>query len=547
MASVGDIIPLLSSKIIPPGGTLNTSAVVLGQYNSLTVTIKSDGDYQLDVLWSDNGDDYDFIESYTVAASVGVSGVQEFLVVGNKWAKYTLTLTGGAPTYFRMTTYGVTTNNNTQSILVPQAGSKISSLNIANLPRGVQGLLTAEYKNFKAYNLRGWQSGDSASFISSDQDMRAISSGAIGNIVTVVNNGVFVRCEGTTTVGQYSIVHDNYLTRIPSGVQASLQWSCDIDNTAGAKLRSMVGYGSLDLAASVLVRDGIFIGGSTVGVVDTIVLSYIHNGTVLDIPQANWNVDKFNGTSNEASSLILNIAETNAYRVDVMRGVFLVFSILDSDGIYKPAHIISLRVKNVIPAWSNPAVGLMGVNYHHTAGGYVGSNGPSFFAGNQMFDTLAEAIPSYTSGNLTELLSYTAGGGNGGLVVINNNATSLLAFESSLVNVIGFSATARGNLGAGIFSFSLRINPTVVGGVVTPANPYTTTTIKYGVIGSLNSNTKEVGLFHFMTGTSYYLDLTPYNIWLRGGETIGVLLTYEAGSTPTPTDLAASLLVQEFR
>ena len=134
MSNIGDILPGLSTSTPLAGGGLWVSnAIILGQYNSLTITCKTDQNCSLLVKCSSDGVNWDYQDDeYGFQAGIADYVV---LITINKWIQLELNnVTANAQSYLRLNSYGTVADSN---INVKISG--IPQIDVSNLPTSAFG------------------------------------------------------------------------------------------------------------------------------------------------------------------------------------------------------------------------------------------------------------------------------------------------------------------------------------------------------------------------------------------------------------------------
>jgi len=531
MSDIGNIIPQLSSSIPLPGaGIFYSEAFVVGQYNSLSITIKANQNSSLLVQWSADGYNWDTSDTYTYEDGVGK---YNSIVSVNKWVQLVLTNLGaGAMTYLRMNTYGVTTNNSVEAILVPESGGKISNINISNLPKSLEGLLSTTFTPIKTYNLRGMTTGSVNTYATSDVNMVA---SCYDNTITVVNqvyNGVGLTLP-IYLVGDYMMFRDIHTTRITSGIVTSFQWCSNMLPIIG-KLLS-VGYGRSDNGSAIV--DGFFVTSDPILGAG---ITYYAQSIPTFIPQSSWNIDTFSGQSNQPSKSLLDLTEVTRFKVDICRDSYVLFSILDSDGQYRPANIINLTSPS--EAFLDPSLGLLGY-IESTILGNLSAVNITIYDAIILTSEMSNRGVYSASVNSTKSIASL---GLGYVILRNNLSSATLDPESSLVKINNLSLTSPG-AGSAVFTVQLVLDATISGAFYSPLPSSGTSTVRVATSAALvTANNRSLIVYAGLMVSGESVNLSFDNIWVRSGQTLSLVIVFDSG-TPDPSTVLTNLSWTEYK
>jgi hypothetical protein len=538
MSNIGNIIPGLSTKAnLLAGGYWQSADTILGQYNSLTITVRCSTNTELTIYWGDNGDEYPVSEVQTFTAGVG-SYVA--LVTVNKWVQLAFSNLGGDMSYCSLQTYGTVTNNSVSAILVPSIGNRFSSINIANLPYNTSGLEVSALQCLENNSYRHFTSGTLATYLSSLPDITVYSNNAVDTIISNVFSSVAV---GLTNyaIDDFVLMMGKYPVRVPAGIPAAFKFTCSLVATAAKD--SFCGALRSDAADNValMIQDGMGIA-----VVNNVVgFLVIQDSVPTFIAQINWNVDKFNGTSGQQSSLLLDVSENNVYQIQLDRTGAIIFTIQDIDGKMKPAHIIEANQGG--SRFLSPAF----VSGQYVLAREVGTSAATtvdIFESSILMDlnSLGKTIPTVTSylpgtGTITVGTErYSA--------IYNSNTLNTQTPENSLVQVTGVSITGVGATASisSVLIANVLINVTIPDpfGASTQWSVVTSTT--GAAVTNVLVPARRPRAFYFRGDTAVHYDLKADNIFVRTGETAALAFQYLTG-TVSPLTLHYTLEYSEYR
>jgi hypothetical protein len=342
MASIGDILDDLSTSTpLLAGATWTSKPVQPGTYNSLTVNFKSDSGGNLVVMWSADGTHYDFVYTSVLPPSTMTTGTQQNIVVTNKWIKLSFTNTGLDQTYMRLKTYGVVTNNSTQSILVSSIAGKLNSILVANLGYNYDGLQTYQTSPLKGYSFKPSRVGSISNLLMNDNSSYPYGTSAanpafLGDLPAGIALYEAVGAvAGVAAPGDFISLTENVYSGIMAGEFLECQFRCKFyARTSTGNTESYCGLGrqsTLSNAALTVVE------GIGMGYDDQIYIIYSIETVEVRIAQNAFNLDKFDGTGD--ALLDLDPLEFNTYRILYSQYGAVIF-ILDLDGVFKPCHII---------------------------------------------------------------------------------------------------------------------------------------------------------------------------------------------------------------
>lgn len=332
MASpIGDTINLLSTTTpLTAGSTWTSSPVVLGQYNSLVIMIRTDADGELFVDWSgNNGVNFDATDSYNI-----VDNLTKRIVITTQQKVIRLRLTNGVvnQTELRLFTYGVVTNN---SSLV----SLVSDINIENLKHGLKGgqTIVTEMTPIMEYVFKYgqtsvtcqsntlnccypdiWTGGNNANAtcgITSEEFLFLNAGGTIASRAIIQGRGSYIRASSTSYtrfVASFSVSD----ALIGSLFVCNAPTSTNIPYSTPAAIIQMIGgfgwYGNN--------------GGKTSA--NFSVIFYDPSSGIVSVPTTSW-LDKCDGNSTMPLINFTDLTKPNCFQIEYSAGCNLIFSILN--------------------------------------------------------------------------------------------------------------------------------------------------------------------------------------------------------------------------
>jgi len=382
MSSPGDTINQLSTSTPLAGGASWTSqSMVLGQYNSLNIMLKSDQAGTLAIQWSgDNGLNYDDADSYSILA-----GTPKRITVVTQQKNIRMVYTnGGIPqTYFRLATYGVVTNNNVFATITSIGSVGVTGqVGVSNLPFDASGsLATSELHPVLQYDFMNVLGSSPAMNtnpkVSLYNDLYVHSGTASA---TIGNGGG----EGLLRIRSF----DSATTSFVNGKMATLRAGAPFDiRFTGAWTDTTATNGTTRLQGAGLIRntspfsllDYMGFGYNKTGTdnYDRFGIYIVNKSVPTFVPRTSWNVDKADGT---ATLPILTLSALNGFRITrTTEGTgFLNFYIVNPNtGLYSLVHTYS--VPSQAPSGSSWSTGL-GLIYYMDLTGTVSSDNPTMHA-----------------------------------------------------------------------------------------------------------------------------------------------------------------------
>jgi hypothetical protein len=330
--SFGNTIPLLNlTTNLVNGVTYTSSPQQLGEYVSLTAHIYSDQSLGCQIQFSNNGVDWDVTEAFN---TVALNPTHQSIVVLGKWCRIRVTNTGTIPTTtLRFLVYGSPSNITTQSILVSSIAGKLSEVNIGNQNSSFSGNLDSSvFKPLQSYDFSSMLAGGfvavqptntnlvlNASLGATTVSSQTASSSAILFPALAANDFVSLK--------------DVYYSPSVAGVSYQCQFSARFTGTGDSD--SFVGVGNsapVNVSAGLNVSDGIGFGVYN----NEAAIYIISNGSFIRAVQSAWNVDRMDST--QQANLVYDFNSQNAYQIKFVNGN-AIFSICDTDGIYKVVHV----------------------------------------------------------------------------------------------------------------------------------------------------------------------------------------------------------------
>lgn len=356
MAALGNTLDRLST-ITPlgAGATWTSQPVLLGQYNSLTIMVKTDSASSLYVDWSgDNGLNFDATDTYSIVSTVTKRVI---LTTQQAVARLRLVDGGSGASYLRLFTYGVTTNSSTLTTLVSNIQGQLASINVSNLYKslGKEELPVSSVIPIVEYNFQ--YSTLSVNCVSNAlktgySDLWTGSAGTGASLCGGVNslNSHYIWVKPGSIIGDQGIIQGRGVrSRAFVTMSAKFTASFQVSNSTVGSL--LVG------CATPLGNTAFGVGSPTsfmgcVGWNNLSALKTNDNFSLLSasgaVVRTSWNLDKCDGTGTLPTIDFTDVVKPNAFMIEYMPSGNLRFSILSpSTSLWVPVHYI----ENLNSAW----------------------------------------------------------------------------------------------------------------------------------------------------------------------------------------------------
>ena len=526
-----DNVELLSyTSNLNASALVETPKVILGQYISLNVLVKSDQDLSIILKFSGDGRNFDY--SLTNNVYAGENKIISTPVVG-KWLKMSIQNTGSvATTYLRVYVYG-TPSNSAISAQIGKIGNLDPSIQVSNLPRGIfGGLVTHEPTPMEQYIFSKGNSGNlnTGTWKLPYCDVRGYCSQAlinltIGDGVARFGNGLVQG--GAAPYNRACLYGSAVRYRPGQGISATYTaYFTQPSNTPGPMIQ-YVGIGQVDTSTYDVV-DGYFFGygDSTAGTPNQATnfgIVYYRNGTRSFYPRSSWNVDKADGNY---LLPVLNFSYSNIFRIEYQYLGFGIvkFSVVNpNDGLFYTVHTIQrLSVVKYPTNLSDPTLGfLMYATYE--VGGFPVTTDGEIGVGSFITSVQGTVVPPAeriaVTGSKTVLVETA---------VLNIRCdTTFYASQNNYSLELDFISVAC----EGTKPVTFKIySDSVLGGVPvwTVANAYITP-LSYDTAGTLSTGTS---IYSFSLGKSDNAQIVLDNLhtYLTPGKIITITATSTANS-----------------
>lgn len=333
--ALSNVIDLLTYKTNLVGGdTYISNLYIPGEYSCITFSSYCDQDLSFIVEFSNDGYNFDILESFNTTASVPF---HQSVVILAKWMRYSVTNSSiSSSSVLRIYCYGSVNNVTNQSILVNSIAGKLSEINVSNFPISRSGSNeTIIYTLEKGYNFQACSNGTTVgTFLSNYDDLILNSSDLVNTIYNQSVPCVSLRFPNLQ-LNRYVALSSKYMRPMLPGVNYCVNFCASFASTAN--YRAFIGASNHALSNSVsggVIYDGLFFGTYN----NEICIFYYNGGSLYTVPQSSWNQDRFDGTQN--ALLNINYEHVNCFSINFSNG-FIVFAVQDTDGVYKKCHVLS--------------------------------------------------------------------------------------------------------------------------------------------------------------------------------------------------------------
>jgi hypothetical protein len=359
MSSPGSTISQLSTNTpLSIASSWASQSMVLGQFNSLNISVISDQAGVLAILWSgDNGLHYDTVDTYTITA-----GVAKRISVIAQQQNVMFIYTNGpvAQTYFRLYTYGVVTNTNVFATLTSTGTIGITgTVDVSNLPDSQNISLPVD----PLYPIMQYDFMDVAAssytmssnpLVSLYNDLYTYSTGSTATIGNPASQSVLLLRSNDATDRSFVVGKPiSYRAGVPIDIRFTSAWTTTAASIGTTRVQ---GVGRIVPTGPYNIIDYMGFGYVNHGSADNydgFGIYLVRKSSASFIPRTSWNVDKADG----AGTLpVLTIANLNGYRIvrSPEGGDHINFYILNpSSGEYVLVHSIQAGgVGGSSPNWS---------------------------------------------------------------------------------------------------------------------------------------------------------------------------------------------------
>lgn len=389
-ASLSEVVQLLSfDGSIFVGQFYQTEKVLLQEFSSLSITVTTSENGSLRLSFSNNGVDFDYNSTTTLAANAPNTITS---VILGKWCRIRVLNAGLVANLVRFSTYCQIKPIALQAQIEKQ-GNKFPSVNIDNFTGSLfNDLRVCENKIIHQHKF-DYGRIQSNVLVDPDRGLVPFSGGGINPALTVQNitSGILSMDDiFKSPVGSYLGVKGPTVVYV-SGNPLMVSFSAKFD-VSGYTDADTFGYDHMLVGAGWTslgtppdppagdVVDGIFVGYPSAPqapdtIINEIALVYYNNGVENYVPQSRWLFDPLDGNGN--SGLILDPSKLGIWRIrTAYHGACSIYLEYHNpvDNVWFPCHRIVYENLNTIANFQNPSFGALIYTKRTSTASGVGTN-----------------------------------------------------------------------------------------------------------------------------------------------------------------------------